>query len=334
MVTVVRRRSARTLSSALALAASLALTASAAGTHGPDVVRFFATDSPLNIPIPNNAEIDPRSDAYVMKMVQVAEQGGGLAIAVKRWTTPVYFAKASTHRRAVKLTAPWAPRRYLLNVPIPPGARPDPADDGHMAIVDLANRCEYDLYEAARLADGSWTAKWANRIELDGDGIFDHGLSARGSGFALLAGLIRPVELKARVIPHALVFSYPYTRAGGPVAPATESDGDSSLPQALPQGARVQLDPSFDVTALPQPWQRTLARTLQSYGMFLADDGANTIGLFAANPQAWRANPYPWGDVPYAYLPGELVRHLRVLKLSRQTDRRTQVVPSRCATFR
>lgn len=322
------------LGRALALAASLAFVTSAAGTRGTGVERFFVADSPVNTRIPNDAEPDPRSDAYVMKMVEVAEQNRGLTIAVKRWTVPIYFAKASTPRRAVKLTAPWAPRRHLLHVPIPRGARPDPADDGHMAIVDLANRCEYDFYEAARHADGSWTATWANRIELDGDGIFDRGLSARGSGFALLAGLIRPAELEEGVIPHALVFSYPYTRKGGAVAPATESDGDSSLPEALPQGARVQLDPSFDVSALPQPWQRTLAQTLQRYGMFLADDGANTISLFAANPQAWQGNPYPWGDVPYAYLPVELVRHLRVLRLSRQMDRRLRVVPSRCATYR
>lgn len=325
-------REGRTLGG-IALAVVL-LAAAAAGAPLRAPPLLYSPTSPLNTPIPASPRIDPGSAEYVAVIADLAEENGGLVVAVKRWTTPVYYANRKTPRWDVRLTASWAPRRRLLDVPIPRRARPDPADDGHMTVIDRKAGCEFDFYEASRGPDGSWSAAWANRIELADDGIYDRGLSARGSGFALAAGLIRPAELRAGIIQHALAFSYGFTREGGPVSPATESDGDSLAPYALPQGARLQLDPAFDVSALAAPWQRTIARALQRYGMFLVDDGSNTGGLFAVNPMSWSRNPYPWGDDDYAYLPAELTRRLRVLTLPRQIEDRPRVLASRCASYR
>ena len=45
-------------------------------------------------------------------------------------------------------------------------------------------------------------------------------------------------------------------------------------PAAIPQGARIQLDPTFDVDAQPWPrWEKVLARALQKYGAYLGDTG-------------------------------------------------------------
>ena len=149
-------------------------------------------------------------------------------------------------------------------------------------------------------------------------------------------GLIRPEELKAGAIRHALVFSLPsqYVKGGGPVPPATESDGQSGLEGAIPEGARVQLAPSFDVKTLEHPWQRTIARALQVYGMYLADRGGGGVGLVAQNPQSYRRNPYSWGDRNYVYLPTKLISFMRILKLPPQYRPAIALQPSRCGVIR
>src|SRR3989338_2191484 len=118
-----------------------------------------------------------------------------------------------------------------------------------MVILDLENRCEYDFWQA-RKVNGVWEASWGSGISLDGSGIQANGMSSRGSGFSSLAGLIWPDELK-NGISHALIFAYPYTKSGGPVYPAPDSDGEDTNAFALPEGARVRLDPNFDISKLP-----------------------------------------------------------------------------------
>lgn len=344
-----RRARVRTLVAvgAGAMALVVAGTTPSATSVGADKAasRWFGETSPLNVPIPADAKVDPRSPTMVAGLVHAAEQKGW-AVSASRWTVSVYYAGRRTPRRNVRLTAPWRPRDWMLGVPIPEAARPDPAGDAHLAVIDTRRRCFYELYGASRAADGSWTAEWANRGSTKGPGIQPWGLSTRASGFANFAGLVRPSELAAGAIRHALVFGYPFTKAGGPVRPATASDGrpatesgaatgtprpTEALP--LPQGARVQLDPALDLDALAlEPWQRTIARALQVYGMYLGDT-AGTLALYAVGRQSWPGNPYArhWGDAEYAYLPTELVRHLRVLALPPQYAPRARVADSRCA---
>jgi len=303
------------------------------------------------MPIPEGAAVDPRSAAMVAGIVHV-EQARGWAIAVKRWTVPVYYASSKTRRLTVGLTAEWRSRNWMHGVPIPDHARPDPGSsggtDGHMAVIDQRTGCFYEFYGAERRSDGSWHASWANRGSLTGTGIQPGGLSTRASGFVNFAGLIRPTELRAGVIRHALTFGYPFTKGGGPVRPATSSDGRASTQDGwgglarpanalpIPEGARVQLDPTLDLGALGlKPWQRAVARALQVYGMFLVDTSGN-MSLAAMGAQSWRVNPYVrfWGDEPYAYLPSSLAQHLRVLSLPPQAKRRTFLASSRCAMMR
>jgi hypothetical protein len=307
--------------------------------------RWFAADSPLNTPIPSGAAVDPNSRAMVAGLLASA-RAKGWNVAVKRWAVNVYYADRSTPRRDVRLTASWRAADRMLSVPIPFRARPDPGSggdtDGHMAVIDRDTHCFYEFYEARRHADGSWEAAWANRGSMNGSGIQPKGLSTRASGFVNFAGLIRPEELRRGTIQHALTFSYDFTKAGGPVLPATASDGrpatEGARPfgtLALPEGGRVQLDPNLDLASLGlSRWQTIVARALQVYGMYLADTGGG-LALTAVNPQSFGRNPYAafWGDGPYASLPTSLARHLRVLKLGPQRRSPTAVVPSSCATL-
>jgi hypothetical protein len=291
--------------------------------------RLFSPTSPFNRAISRSAPIDPRSDEYVAGMAEAADRAG-FVIAVGRYTVPAYSASARTRRYRVALTASWAPRRAIARVPIPPAARPDPASDGHLAILDSRNGCEYDFWEAQKQGR-TWTAAWGNATSFTGSGVYPGGLSARGSGFALLAGLMWPHELKSGRIDHALIFSYPYTSRAGFVSPATESDGESDRPDAMPEGARLQLDPTFDIRSLPR-YERTIARALQLYGMYLADTGGNNVGLYAVNPQSYRRNPYrgvlPRGD--YVDIRDIPIDRFRVIQLGSIKRNPGPARPSRC----
>ena len=286
----------------------------------PPGTGLYSASSPFNTPIASGAAIDPNSNAMVQSAVSAAA-AQGFVIASKHWSVPVYYANSTTPKTTVRLTASWAPYKKLASVPMPSGAAPDPEGDGHMAIIDTSTNCEYDFYGAVRRFDGTWAAAWANSLLTTGTGIFPFGLSAREAGFGLGAGLILPGELAAGRINHALNFAYPYTKAGGAVLPATEAAGKRTAAGAIPEGARLQLDPSLNLDSLGlSAWQKTVARALQRYGMFLSDTGGG-VSLFAQNPQSTSV-AYPWGDVTYPALPTSLISRLRVLKLTRNTLRR------------
>lgn len=292
---------------------------------------WYSGDSPFNQPVSADAPTDPNSAAMVQALA--AGAGGGFAISAKQWTAPVYYADATTPHIAVSLTMSWFPAKKLIGVPMPADAAPDSTSDGHLMIVDRSTSCEYDFWQAHKNADGSWSASTANAIPMNGDGIFAGGWATTAAGFALGLGKIRPEEMAAGTIAHALVFAFPTTKAGGPVAPATSSDGKSSAAGAIPEGARLQLDPALDLDSLGlNAWQKTIARALQRYGMVLGDSGG-TVGLSAVNASNLGANAYPWGDLSYAYLPTALLTHFRVLTVGAQSSPPGQLIPTSCATY-
>lgn len=334
------------LTAALAALVIAPQAGSRAPNHGG---RLFGPKSPFNVPIARAAPTDPRSQQYIPGLLTAARHRG-FTIAAYQWTVPVYWAGRSTPRTTVRLTAPWSKGRQLAGVPMPTVARPDSQRDAHMMVLDRRAGCEYDFWGGRRNSDGSWSASWANAIPISSRGIYVDGASARASGFALGAGLLFPRDFRRGAIDHALFFSYPYTRSGGPVAPATWSDGrpDSesgratgspALPSGalpLPEGARLQLDPKLNLRPWKlSPWQRMVARALQRYGMILGDTGG-AVGLAAASGAAFPRDPYSglWrGGTLYPAMPVDLISHMRVLKMGPQHPVQPPFRPTRCARF-
>ncbi len=300
----------------------------------PASVKLFADNSPFNTPIPDNPEIDVNSDKMVESLVEDFE-AQGFFIALKSFTETVYFVGPETPLHDVVLTASWAPKRKLLNVPIPDYAVADPSVDGSMVIIDTLNGCEYDFWQIRKIY-GRWYASWGNALPLNGTGVFEKGYSARGSGFALSAGIMWPHEFKNKEINHALVFTYNFTKIGGPVAPATESDGDTYSESAIPEGALIQLNPDLDLSTLGlTDYEYTIAVALQKYGMYLGDDGGG-IEIEAVNPLSFSGNPYEGllPDVEWVPLTNIPVSEFRVLKLPEQYETEPEIVTNSCADFK
>ncbi len=262
----------------------------------------FAPISIWNTPIATGAKIDPNSDTMIGGFTTVANAQGGIALSYQNSGVPVYIANANTPRVDVLLLDSNTP---LTGVPIPPGAIVECGFDQLMGVLDPQTNLFYEFIVTEHLNDGSWRALTGNVIDMGGSGIFPGGGSVatgvRGSGFSLLAGMIWPQELRDGAINHALAFYYFPTRSGGPVLPATSSDGTVDDPTALPMGAHLQLDPNLDLNTLNlQPWERTIAQALQTYGMYCADTGFG-ITLSMLHGYSFQGDPYAGLLPPEAY---------------------------------
>jgi hypothetical protein len=169
---------------------------------------------------------------------------------------------------------------------MPATAAADPEDDGHLAVVDPGSNREWDMWQAQKNGS-SWSASAGAALDMSGNAVAPSGTAGGdAANFPLLGGLVRPEEILQGHIDHALVFGMPAVSYRGHVCPATHNDGSTADPNALEEGARLRLDPSVDVNALPIPqWQKTIARALQTYGMYLRDQGGS-LAIWAENPVA------------------------------------------------
>ena len=199
---------------------------------------------------------------------------------------------------------------------IPMTAAPDPSDDGYLAVVDPASQHEWDMWQASR-SGSSWSASAGAALSTAGNGVAPAGTSSGdAANLPLLAGIVRPEEIAQGHIDHALVFGMPDVSGLGQVCPATHHDGSTSDPNALMEGAHLQLDPSVNVDALKIPtWEKTIARALQQYGMYLRDQGGSLV-IYAENPvgrgyDAWAKAGMPsGGSVSLAGIPWSKMRVL------------------------
>lgn len=298
-------------------------------------LKLYSRESFFNLPLPESPSVDPNSALLLKGLIQSQQ----FVVQAGQFSAPVFFADSSTPLSSVQLPCGevWELGISSINAtPIPAWAIPSDDVDGDsllpsgcgeesgrddfMILLDLENRCEYDFWQT-RTESGDWVASFATAFDMDGPGVHPKGLSARGSGFAFLGGIIWPSELADGEIRHPLAFSYEFPKANGPVAPATDSDGISTEPFALPEGARIQLDPSLDLDSLNlTDYEKVIARAMQVYGLVLVDrGGSGPAGLYAIDPSSVSDNPYTsiWGEDDFVALENIRIADLpfRVLEL-------------------
>jgi hypothetical protein len=189
-------------------------------------------------------------------------------------------------------TEPWGRNSIAgMHIRVPAGARPAGGSDGHMTIV-MPDGWEYDLWQAQPPPPGGGTLvfAWGGRLRIDGSGLGGGGTAAH---FGSLAGVIRPEELAAGHINHALFIVLKCTGSGTsfgygvhqsaqrwtggyvyPAAAGASSCGETN-PNLPPLGARFQLAMSDgQIAALGLPaWKRAILIALAHYGGYVGDTG-------------------------------------------------------------
>ncbi len=246
--------------------------------------RPFAATSPFNLPLPTNPRLDLNSAALVEHLRQ-----NNHGAAITDYGVPIYFADTTTPRRPVPCIKDWGTCPTAKPVPIPAEAKPSPGSDAAMVIIDWSTRIVYEYWQYQ-----TDKTSWSHAQSIDGDG--RHG-GAVGAGVSRLAGVVRIAELQAGVIPHALVFSSDMICPRIFRYPASKTDGSNlaGITPCLPEGARIQLDPSVQVDSLPglTRGERMVARALQRYGAYAIDNGGARMALIMQMPTASTGNPYP-----------------------------------------
>ena len=170
-----------------------------------------------------------------------------------------------------------------LIAPVPNYVRPDPSGNGHMCLVDRITGEEWDFY----IFGGSYpNLTSGNGRKIPGgvarDGVVPPASSSqwapgcRESGFPLAAGLIRPEEIAAGEIRHALVLGNDGRNGWMQyVLPAATGCDHGFGPDGngiAPMGARFQLKPDVDISGLT-PAAQVVARALKIYGGYLGEEG-------------------------------------------------------------
>jgi hypothetical protein len=129
--------------------------------------------------------------------------------------------------------------------------------------------------------------------------------------------VVRPEEIQQGHIDHALSLVITSAKSHYIACPGTSSDGGNTGSYSIPEGARLQLDPTFNVAAQSWPaWEKMMARAMQVYGAYVSDQNGvspmtltfygqtdqnrgnvswSTVGLSDSSPNVL-AN-FPWSRV-------------------------------------
>jgi hypothetical protein len=230
---------------------------------------------------------------------------------------PVFNATSSTPKATVDCTENWGPCDLEnRTMRIPEEARPTTGSDGRMIIVDLTTRTVCDFWQARKTGTGRWSTSWGTCAPLDGTGSGPSG-GATGAGVNALTGVVRTFEMRNLHIPHALSVATNNSCSGGFRAPAVKTDGASGRSDCIPEGARLQLDPSIDVEAIPgiTPGEVAVAKALQRYGAINRDNTAANLCVQFETPFG-ESDPYPAAGFTHDYfdmphIPWDRLRVLR-----------------------
>ncbi len=242
---------------------------------------LYSPDSFWNRPIVPDASVDPNSAAIVSKTLVRYGKTASLATG-DDWGRPLAFAHTTSTPYEVHCTRFDCDTSVFFR--IPRYARPNTGSDHHLVVVDPSSNRELDMWLATYnpktdiwSSGGRYITDAAGWGAVCAPGVHCNGAVA--AGFAAFGGIVRPEEIAQGHIDHALFLTEPFTRKEYAACPATHTDGISDDSAAIPEGARIQLDPAFNVDAQPWPrWERIIAHALQTYGAYVGDTGG-TLGF-------------------------------------------------------
>jgi hypothetical protein len=161
--------------------------------------------------------------------------------------------------------------------PVPPDALieggPTSTGDRHVLTLDTGNCTDYEMWQSYPKDHGaSWHAGSGAIFPLSSDALRPAGwTSADAAGLPILPGLVRPDEVAAGAIDHAIRVTVPATDDAY-VWPARHEAGtaDAALP---PMGLRLRLKASINISGFPKT-DRVILQALKTYGMIVADNGS------------------------------------------------------------
>jgi hypothetical protein len=221
------------------------------------------------------------------------------------YSVPIYTVPANQPKVRVRLDHAPVVRSLQAAwdaVPLPPDALPAAGTDGHLVVWQPSTDRLWEFWHLEQTS-GGWQAAWGGAIEKASSDSGAYGSEAwpgakpdwgaSASSLSIAGGLITLEDLEKGQINHALAMAAPDVRGGVFASPAQRTDGTSTNPFSLPEGAHLRLDPNLDLASLHLPrLTLMMAEAAQRYGIYVRDSGE--IACFYAQ------DPIPTGTEPYA----------------------------------
>ena len=219
----------------------------------------------------------------------------------------VLEADANTPRRSFEATGDfYTPDCDYVEVPVPEagaiegeqGYECTSDGDCHLIVAARDENLLYEMWRANIVDDtffGGCLAVWDMTVVYDDEGRGQGCTSADAAGFPIAPLLFTADEVAAGSIDHAIRFILPNAHIRNLIysPPATHSTNATSGPvEAPPYGVHLRLRADYPLEDLPNEAARTIARALQTYGMFLADGGQ-----IALTAQSDRYTTAKWADL-------------------------------------
>ena len=254
--------------------------------------RPYADSSAFNTPVAGKPTAT-NSAAIVSRLMSLSSTPDkittGNADTAGDWAHPIYYSQPSDPLFTVHCVEDWGRCEVEgMQLRIPDQARAAGGSDGHMAVIDQAAGWEYDFWQVRSKPKGGGTISisWGGRTRIGSTDADGGGSAATAANFGLAAGVIRPAELAAGEINHAL-FTVVRCTNGTSVAPAAANVGTSCSSIGLPNanapamGQHFFLDMSeAEINGLAKPaWQKTILRAMARYGTYVGDTGGSGWGL-------------------------------------------------------
>jgi hypothetical protein len=272
--------------------------------------RPYSARSPWNRRIGRNPDVHPRSAAGV-----AAIESRVITSDPSQYTYPVYFVNGRSPVRSVRLDGVFSDvrgtrlrdssLRFLTGdptarVPLGDNFRAAAGSDSQLVLVNPRTGDEWGFWRLERNGSGGWSATNGYHYNVFWDGVpprtNGQAFGSRGAGVPYLAGLVRPFEIRRGRIEHALAFAFS-SPSREHVYPASKSDGASSDPDSLPEGARLQLNPGLSRAELRARGcgraALVIAKAMQRYGMYVVDNSGSSKIMLEATATAGRA----WADL-------------------------------------
>ncbi len=271
---------------------------SSGGTRRALPFRFFSAQSFWNQALAANTPIDPDSARMIAGITAAVHseevRGDGPWIDVTTDGVPVVQVSDSQPTVPVKLDHPPDPALTSAwrAVPLPSSAQPS-GGDHDLAVWQPGTNRMWEFFQLHHANDG-WEAEWGGAMQNVSSNSGVYGPSAwpgaqsywgvTAGSLPLVGGAMTVRQLEAGDIDHALALAIPDTRADAYAAPAERSDGVDRSLDAIPEGARLRLNPNLNLAALHlPPLVRLMAEAAQRYGIVVRDT-AGVVSFIAEDP--------------------------------------------------
>jgi hypothetical protein len=256
--------------------------------------------------------------AFEEEIAREEQAGNGPWINTTEYSVPVYTVPAGQPTVPVQLAehTDTALASAWSAVPLPANAQPAIGTDADLVLWQPSTDRLWEFWRLAHEGN-TWHAAWGGAMQhvSSNTGVYGPtawpgaqpwwGISA--SSLSLVGGLISLEDLQLGQINHALAMAIPNIHAGIYSSPAQRSDGKSTNPLSLPEGAHLRLNPRLNLATLHlPPLTLAIAEASQRYGIFITD-GSPIAEIYAQDPTPTGTNPYTG---PNGYFEGKTPRAL------------------------